>query len=227
MPAGADVVRHARRLTGYTYRFGGELDPLGPPGDCDCSELVEWAVAQAGQEDNTGVRITDGSWLQYEACQRIPLADALGITGALVFLSKTDPPQQGRDGIYHVGVVDAQACEIVEACCSDGHTIRPSPYGARAWYHTAGLIPHITYPEVDVSAADVWNYPFTDYTGKGDTLSAATTLAQARYDADRAVVLAQTTQDQIAVILARLDALETGSSGPHSHQVGPPVPTAR
>lgn len=147
MPTGHDVAVYARRLTGYRYLFGGELDPLGPPGDCDCSELVEWAVAQAGAEDGTGVRITDGSWLQYQACQHIPLNQALQTTGALVFLTKSDPPQEGRDGIYHVGIVDAAAGEIVEACCSDGDPIKPSPIGKRDWYRTAGLIPGVTYSD--------------------------------------------------------------------------------
>lgn len=183
MAAGADVVRHARRLTGYTYKFGGELDPLGPPGDCDCSELVEWAVAQAGAADGTGVRITDGSWLQYEACDHIPLDQALTMTGALVFLSKTDPPQEGRDGVYHVGIVDAEAGEVVEACCSDGDRIQPSPIGARGWFHTAGLIPGITYEEDDVALTDddvqrvawaVWS--FVDPAGGEHGPSAATRL---------------------------------------------------
>lgn len=145
MPTGAQVVAQARRLTGFTYRFGGELDPYGPPGDCDCSELVEWAVAQAGAADGTMVRIVDGSFNQYAACHPIPLSQAFQTMGALVFLSKTDPPEPGRDGIYHVGIVDPDAGEIVEACCGDGDTIRPSTIGARNWFHTGGLIPGINY----------------------------------------------------------------------------------
>lgn len=217
MPTGADVVAHARRLTGFHYRFGGELDPLGPPGDCDCSELVEWAVAQAGRADGTGVRITDGSWLQYQACQHLPLADALTITGALVFLSKTDPPAEGRDGIYHVGIVDAGAGEIVEACCSDGDRIQPSPIGKRGWYRTAGLIPGVSYeeddmtPEQDAMLREVnhmlgaLHYAIIPeggvVTGMGEALVRLRTI-----DSNTAIGSGETT-------------------GAHTHEVGPPITT--
>jgi cell wall-associated NlpC family hydrolase len=203
MPTGADVLLHARRLIGYHYKFGGELDPTGPAGDADCSELVEWSVAQAGIEDGTGVRITDGSWRQYQACRHIPVEQALATTGALVFLSRSDPPREGRDGIYHVGVVDAGRGQVMEACCGDGDRIQPSGIGRRHWYRIGGLIPGIDYTQEDddVSAAEVWQYGMSDWTGENKTKTAAETLAQARYDAWDAV-------RRIKALEERLERLE-------------------
>jgi hypothetical protein len=73
----------------------------------------------------------------------------------------------------------------MEACCSDGDRIQPSGIGRRHWYRIGGLIPGITYDQEDddVSAADVWSYGMSDWTGEDKTRTAAETLAQARYDA--------------------------------------------
>ena len=140
-----DVILWARKLTGYTYDFGGELTG-SKPGNCDCSELVEYACR------NAGAPITDGSWLQFQACDRaglrIPFDRARRTPGALIFMSRTSayPPPEGRDGIYHVAIV-TNYNETMEACCSDGDTIGPRHIEGRNWYRFGGLIPNVAYPE--------------------------------------------------------------------------------
>ena len=86
MTSPEDVIYWARKLTGRTYLFGGELTGA-TPGPCDCSELVEYACR------NAGAPITDGSWLQFQACDtaglRIPFDRARRTPGALLFMSRT------------------------------------------------------------------------------------------------------------------------------------------
>lgn len=147
MTSPEDVIYWARKLTGRTYLFGGELTGA-TPGPCDCSELVEYACR------NAGAPITDGSWLQFQACDtaglRVPFDRARRTPGALLFMSRTPayPPPDGRNGIYHVAIVTNHN-ETIEACCSNGDRIGPRRIDGRTWYPWGGLIPGVTYPEGD------------------------------------------------------------------------------
>jgi cell wall-associated NlpC family hydrolase len=76
----AEMVRRALEQRGDRYRFGAEVNLNDQnPNTFDCSELVEWAVHQAGG------RITDGSQAQRAATQRISVQEAARIPGALLF----------------------------------------------------------------------------------------------------------------------------------------------
>lgn len=150
----AAVVEQMRVMMDGTweYRFGAELGR--PPNSggryVDCSEATEAAVRWAAEAAGSSLRLTDGSFAQYDACAAagtlIPLDEARRTPGTLVFLSKTEhvTPGMGRNGIYHVGLV-ADPDTVYEACCSDGDPVRPSPFDARDWHHLAGRIPGVTY----------------------------------------------------------------------------------
>jgi peptidoglycan hydrolase-like protein with peptidoglycan-binding domain len=123
------MVRAALSQQGDRYIFGAEVKLNDPnPSAFDCSELVEWAVAQAGG------KICDGSQYQRKACRDAGLAisveQALRTPGALLF---TDT---------HVAI-----------SLGDGRTIeaRGSKYGVgifsahnRGW-KAAGLVPGLKY----------------------------------------------------------------------------------
>lgn len=124
---------------GDTYVFGAEtsMDDANPD-TFDCSELVQWAAAQAG------VELTDGSWLQYQHVQKgggeMSVEQALQTPGALLFRFGSDPNGSGRPKGAHVAI-----------SLGDGRTIeaRGSKYGVgffdaknRGWTH-AGAIPEL------------------------------------------------------------------------------------
>lgn len=78
------MVQEALRMEGKPYRFGAEVDLCdSDPVAFDCSELVEWAVHQAGGD------IPDGSKNQLMYCcandTDIPVEEAIHIRGALLF----------------------------------------------------------------------------------------------------------------------------------------------
>lgn len=76
----AEMVRRALEQRGDRYRFGAEVRLSDQnPSTFDCSELVQWAVHQAGGS------ITDGSQAQRAATQRISVQEAARIPGALLF----------------------------------------------------------------------------------------------------------------------------------------------
>lgn len=76
----AEMVRRALEQRGDRYRFGAEVRLSDQnPNTFDCSELVQWAVHQAGGS------ITDGSQAQRAATRRISVQEAARIPGALLF----------------------------------------------------------------------------------------------------------------------------------------------
>jgi cell wall-associated NlpC family hydrolase len=88
---------------GDSYVFGHEANPNDPnPDTFDCSELVQWAAAQAG------VQLTDGSWLQYRSLSGrgggMPVDEALRTPGALLFAFSGDPNAGGRPSRAHVAI---------------------------------------------------------------------------------------------------------------------------
>jgi hypothetical protein len=110
---------------GDTYRFGAEtrLDDANP-NTFDCSELVQWAAAQAG------VQIPDGSKWQRQHCRPISVQEALRIPGALLF----------KDG--HVAISVGDGKNVMEARGTrDGVGVWPA--GTR--FTSGGLIPGMDY----------------------------------------------------------------------------------
>lgn len=76
----AEMLRLALEQRGDRYVFGAEVNLNDKnPNTFDCSELVQWAVHQAGGS------IPDGSQNQRAAAKRITVAEASRIPGALLF----------------------------------------------------------------------------------------------------------------------------------------------
>jgi hypothetical protein len=206
---------------GWHYRFGAEVGASDPhEKQIDCSEATERAVRRAADRVSSSLRLTDGSFAQYDACARagtlISLEQARNTPGALVFLSHVSHvrPGMGRDGIYHVGMV-LNRDTVLEACCANGDPIRPVAFNRRNWYKEGGLIPGVVYQggtivtndteEDDVSAADVWQYGMSDWTGENKTKTAAETLAQARYDAWDAIRRLKALEERVAALEPQQD----------------------
>lgn len=137
--AGNVFIDRALAQQGDRYIFGHEvrMDDADPDA-FDCSELVQWAAAQAG------VSITDGSWLQYQHVTNngggMSVDEALRTPGALLFRFGSDPNGGGRPDGAHVAI-----------SLGDGRTIeaRGRAYGVgvfdaenRNWTH-AGVIPEL------------------------------------------------------------------------------------
>jgi len=131
-PLASLFVARANSQIGKPYRLGFEtrLDDSNPEA-FDCSELVQWALAQVG------VKFADGSWNQCAACEPIPLSRARLTPGALVFVSRDGKPS----GVHHVGISRG-----------DGYTVeaRGRAYGVgvfpwRASWNLAGLVPSLSY----------------------------------------------------------------------------------
>lgn len=75
-----EMLRLALKQNGDKYVFGHEVNLNDKdPNTFDCSELVQWAVHQAGGS------ITDGSQAQRAAVNKISVAEAARTPGALLF----------------------------------------------------------------------------------------------------------------------------------------------
>ncbi len=89
---------------GTPYIFGAEAAATDlDPESFDCSELTQWAAAQAG------VDLPDGSWIQYLQAKgsgnAISVDDALRTPGALLFSFDQEPTADGgRPGGAHVAI---------------------------------------------------------------------------------------------------------------------------
>lgn len=138
--AGNVFLQSALAQEGDIYDFGHEVDlDDANPDVFDCSELVQWAAAQAG------VEVTDGSWLQYRQVAQqggvMTVDEALRTPGALLFRFNGDPTAGGRPSSAHVAI-----------SLGDGRTIeaRGTSYGVgtfdadgRGWTH-AGVLPELS-----------------------------------------------------------------------------------
>jgi cell wall-associated NlpC family hydrolase len=107
----AVAIMAALKQLGDEYRLGAEVSLLDPdPRIWDCSELVQWAYAQAG------VTMPDGSWIQYAATRRIAVDDALRTAGALLFIGDAEHRAAGNpEGIHHVGISLGTGRYVIEA----------------------------------------------------------------------------------------------------------------
>jgi cell wall-associated NlpC family hydrolase len=125
--------------TGDRYVFGAETKASDPnPSVFDCSELVEWAAAQAG------VKVPDGSWLQYRdlaaSGTTMSVEQALKTPGALLFSFSSDPMTGGRPSAAHVAI-----------SLGNGKTIeaKGTQYGVGSWeantkrFQYAGYLPEM------------------------------------------------------------------------------------
>jgi cell wall-associated NlpC family hydrolase len=131
-----DFLQAARAQRGDSYDFGAETSLSDTnPETFDCSELVQWAAAQAG------VEVPDGSMYQYldlkDKGMLVPVEEALKTPGALLFHFSDEPtPSGGRPSEAHVAI-----------SLGDGKTIeaRGTPYGvdefsAEGRFEYAGVI---------------------------------------------------------------------------------------
>lgn len=144
-PHARDFVARIVSQTGDPYVFGAEASVNDPnPRAFDCSEATEWGA------NGLGVRppMPDGSWIQARHCRAhgtlIPVADAFGIAGALLFRFSGDPFGAGRPGDAHVAVSMGDRKATVEA---RGRAFGLGVFGAvtaRRWTH-AGLVPGLDY----------------------------------------------------------------------------------
>lgn len=132
----AAFVAKALEMVGKPYIFGAETDLKDPsPRAFDCSELVQWAAAQAG------VAIPDGARAQWEFCDRhdadlaSPLT-AMRVRGALLFRV----PRDGSQAHVAISLGDGRTVE------ARGHAYPVGIFSAEGRGWTAGaLVPGMRY----------------------------------------------------------------------------------
>jgi cell wall-associated NlpC family hydrolase len=178
----------AKSQAGDRYVFGAEA-AVGDhnPDVFDCSELVQWAAAQAG------VDLPDGSWLQYQALEKqgaiIPVEQAINTPGALLFRFSSDPSTAtGRPSSAHVAISLGNG-ETIEA--------RGRAYGVGSFeaseqrFQYAAVIPGLAagpggvpgLAQAALPALDP-NSPDTDRDGLTDALEARMGLDPRNVDSD-------------------------------------------
>ncbi len=119
-----NFLQAALAQNGKPYVFGAEASAGNrDPRALDCSELVEWASAQAG------VRVPDGSGNQRAHCQPISVQQALRTPGALLF----------SNGHVAISLGDGRTIEARNSRMGVGIF----PAGNR--FTSAGLIPGMNY----------------------------------------------------------------------------------
>ncbi len=131
------IVAKAISQCGDPYVFGTEVDLRDPnPRQFDCSELVEWACAQAG----VSPKMPDGSWIQNNHCRNhgtnIPVSQGMRTYGALLFIS-----DNGK--VHHVAISLGDGRTMEAKGRAYGTNIFKSR-GSGAWT-SAGLIPGVQY----------------------------------------------------------------------------------
>lgn len=121
----AEMLRLALKQNGDRYVFGAEVKLNDKdPNTFDCSELVEWAVHQAGGS------IPDGSQNQRRATQRISVAEAARTPGALLFNG------------HHVAISVGDGVHTIEAMGSK-YGVRIGTIGNR--FEDGGLVRGLKY----------------------------------------------------------------------------------
>jgi cell wall-associated NlpC family hydrolase len=121
----AEMLRLALKQNGDRYVFGHEVNlDDKDPNTFDCSELVQWAVHQAGGS------ITDGSQAQRAATQRISVEQAARTPGALLFNG------------HHVAISVGDGVHTIEAMGSK-YGVRIGTIGHR--FEDGGLVRGLKY----------------------------------------------------------------------------------
>jgi cell wall-associated NlpC family hydrolase len=135
-PQSADgLVRTALTQAGDKYVYGAEASASNPnPSAFDCSELVEWSLAQIG------IRFVDGAENQYRTCKRagkeISVAQAVNTRGALLF--RIGAARNGNSD-DHVGISQGNG-QTIEARGRAFGVGQWSATSGRTWTH-GGLVP--------------------------------------------------------------------------------------
>jgi cell wall-associated NlpC family hydrolase len=130
----------AREQVGNRYVFGAEVDLNDPdPEVFDCSELTQWAAAQAG------VTIPDGATAQYLHLKKlgmlVPVEEGRTTPGALLFSFDREPQLgDGRTPGAHVGISLGDGATVEARNSRDG--VGQFTSGNRFQY--AALIPGIS-----------------------------------------------------------------------------------
>lgn len=120
-----EMLRLALKQNGDRYVFGHEVNLNDrDPNTFDCSELVQWAVHQAGGS------IPDGSQNQRRATQRISVQEAARTPGALLFNG------------HHVAISVGDGVHTIEAMGSR-YGVRIGTIGNR--FEDGGLVRGLTY----------------------------------------------------------------------------------
>jgi cell wall-associated NlpC family hydrolase len=133
---------------GDTYVFDAQTDHDDvDPGAFDCSELVEWAAAQAGVDD-----VAEASYLQYlqfkEAGTLIPVEQAINTPGAVLFRFPHEPvPGEPRQDGSHVAISlgDGRTFEAMSPSAGIGYNS-----AADRGFNFAALIPGLNYGDAQV-----------------------------------------------------------------------------
>lgn len=121
----AEMLRLALKQNGDRYVFGHEVNLNDKdPNTFDCSELVQWAVHQAGGS------IPDGSQNQRAATQRISVREAARTPGALLFNG------------HHVAISVGDGVHTIEAMGSK-YGVRIGTIGNR--FEDGGLVRGLKY----------------------------------------------------------------------------------
>lgn len=120
-----EMLRLALKQNGDRYVFGHEVNLNDKdPNTFDCSELVQWAVHQAGGS------IPDGSQNQRRATQRISVQEAARTPGALLFNG------------HHVAISVGDGVHTIEAMGSK-YGVRIGTIGNR--FEDGGLVRGLKY----------------------------------------------------------------------------------
>lgn len=120
-----EMLRLALKQNGDRYVFGHEVNlDDKDPNTFDCSELVQWAVHQAGGS------IPDGSQNQRAAVQKLSVAEAARTPGALLFNG------------HHVAISLGDGVHTIEAMGSK-YGVRIGTIGNR--FEDGGLVPGLKY----------------------------------------------------------------------------------
>jgi cell wall-associated NlpC family hydrolase len=144
----AEFLRAALAQRGDRYIYGAETSLHDPnPTAFDCSELTQWAAAQAG------ITIPDGAAYQYlwakEHGYLVPVSEARQVPGALLFEFSSEPrPGGGRPSEAHVAISLGRH-KTIEA--------RGTSYGVNEFssdnrgFNYAAVIPGLASTDVDPS----------------------------------------------------------------------------
>lgn len=190
--AGTRFLEAARAQAGDDYVFGAETSMSdADPGAFDCSELVQWAAAQAG------VEVVDGASNQYLTAKQqghlISVDEAARTPGALLFSFSTEPqPGGGRPSQAHVAISLGNGSTIE----ARGSAYGVGEFGVGRRFTYAAVIPGLSgtggtaapaprSPSYD--AIDVGPSPWTmDQDGDGlvDGAEAVSGTDRARADSD-------------------------------------------
>lgn len=173
-------VRAALAQRGDSYVFGAEVDLADPdPSVFDCSELTQWAAAQAH------VTIPDGASAQYlwakDHGYLVPVSEADRTPGALLFYFSSEPtPGGGRPAEAHVAI-SLGADKTIEA---RGHAYGVNEFSSPGRFTYAAVIPGLASGDVNVDSLLTSGDVDTDQDGLSDDVERHRGLDPSSADTD-------------------------------------------